>query len=201
MARRRGPDGETRRRMIEALRQMLKAKPAGEVRAHEIAAAVGVSQPNFYNHFRNLQEALLACAELSWSSYPQVGPLICDNMGLEGALEVARQLMEFWREHVSTLSWAYTVELGASMSDYVVMREFGQRNFVGACRMQLERSMAAGRLDPRLDAQLAGYLIVSRLDNFGLAENMITRYGGYDRDELTEAAARMLLIDLGLKAR
>jgi len=186
--------------MIEALRQMLKTKPAGEIRAHEIAAAVGVSQPNFYNHFRNLQEALLACAELSWSSYPQVGALIRDDMGLKGALEVTRQLMEFWREHASTLSWAYTVELGASMSDYVVMRELGHRDLAGACRVQLERSMAAGRLDPDLNAQLAGYLIVSRLDTFGLSENVISLYGGYGRDEIIELAARMLLVDLGLKA-
>jgi len=197
-AKHRGASGETRRRMTEALREILKTRPVAEIRAQQISAAVGMSQPNFYNHFANLQEALLACAELSWTSYPQIGHLVGEEMGLAGARKVARQLIEFWREHATTLAWGYSVEIGATMADYVAMREAGQRDLAAACEAQLRRSQAAGRLDRTLDCRLASYFVVSRLDNFGMAQGMVCEHGGYKLDQLVEVAARLLLSDLGL---
>jgi AcrR family transcriptional regulator len=198
---RRPPEADTKRRMVEALREILKTKPAAEVRASEIASAVGSSQPNFYKHFVNLREALLLCADLSWSSYPQIGHLITDDLNLAVARKIARRLFAFWNEHATTLSWGYLVEIGASQAEYVAMREKGQKNLVDACAAQIGRSRAAGRLDSKLDPLLAAYFVVSRLDNFGMAQELVENFGGYRANATIDVCAKMLLTDLGVPAR
>ncbi|WP_313024328.1 TetR/AcrR family transcriptional regulator [Pseudomonas lopnurensis] len=102
------PPAETRNLMLQTISELLETRAPWDIRASEVAAAAGTTQPNFYSHFRNIEDAITARAQQVWALYPTARLAELLVQGLRGGDEESIRsffalTIEFWSRHAGLL--------------------------------------------------------------------------------------------------
>ncbi|MDF3843016.1 TetR/AcrR family transcriptional regulator [Pseudomonas citronellolis] len=183
------PPTETRRLMLDALGELLERKAPWDVRASEVAAASGTTQPNFYSHFRNIEEAILARSQQVWSSYPQAKLLACLEEGLEGgSLEALERFfaltVEFWTAHGGLLRAVSRL----SGDDHPSLRGFrhqAQDPLIERCAATIREARELGALPGLLHPVLAANAALRFLDEAASHYQVIREAGDFSSDDIS----------------
>jgi len=190
------PPTETRNLMLEAISTLLETRAPWDIRASDVAAASGTAQPNFYSHFRNIEEAIMARGEQVWASYPgeDLATLLDEGLDAgEGAplfREFFSEVIDFWTAHGGVLR-AISRLPGDEHPTVLEVRHRAQSPVLEVCERAIIRSQAEGVLPamllPRLAANGALRFIDEAANHFGA----ITEIGKYDRDAAIATLADM----------
>jgi AcrR family transcriptional regulator len=194
---RRGTQGENRRALASALLLILKTKHVRDIRISEITSAVGVSQPNFYNHFKDMREALIASAEIGWSQYPTSSQLIKPDATLADARQIVGPIIDFWIENGPALAWGYLTD-GATEPAFLAIRKRATDELVHSLVECIKATHALERVSSGAHPLAWAQLTLNRIDSFGLACGVMEEYGKIPREAVVDTAAAMLLSDLGI---
>ncbi|MDH0426637.1 TetR/AcrR family transcriptional regulator [Stutzerimonas stutzeri] len=182
------PPTETRRVMLEALGELLERKAPWDVRASEVAAASGTTQPNFYSHFRNIEDAILARSQQVWAIYPQEQLAAHLDEGLGGgSLEALQRFfvltVEFWKAHGGLLRAVSRL----SGDDHPSLREFrhqAQDVLIARCAAAIHRAQEFGTLSSKLYPQLAANAALRFLDEAASHYQVIREAGEFSSEEI-----------------
>lgn len=182
------PPTETRRVMLEALGELLERKAPWDVRASDVAAASGTTQPNFYSHFRNIEDAILARSQQVWAIYPQEQLAAHLDEGLDGgSLEALQRFfaltVEFWRAHGGILRAVSRL----SGDDHPLLREFrhqAQDVLIERCAVAIRRAQECGTLSDKLHPLLAANAALRFLDEAASHYQVIREAGEFSSEEI-----------------
>ena len=197
---RRGTQGEIRRELAVALYKMLRTTHVRDIRIGNITSAVGVSQPNFYNHFKNIKEALVASAEIGWSQYPTKARRIRPDSSFADAQRIVTPIIDFWIENGPSLAWSYH---GDALYEpaLILLRQRATTRLISAILDCIEATRTSGHTPSAVDWPLWSQHTLSRLDAFGLGYRLMRDYGNISRQSIVDTAALMFLSDLGISPR
>ncbi len=183
------PPTETRRVMLEALGELLERKSPWDVRASDVAAASGTTQPNFYSHFRNIEDAILARSQQVWAIYPQEQLAAYLDEGLDGgSLEALQRFfvltVEFWKAHGGLLRAVSRL----SGDDHPALREYrhqAQDVLIARCAAAIHRAQEGGTLSGMLHPKLAANAALRFLDEAASHYQVIREAGEFSSEEIT----------------
>lgn len=195
--RRRGTQGGIRRELASALLAILETTHVRDIRIGDITSAVGVSQPNFYNHFRDIKEALIASAEIGWSRYPTIVGHIRADADIDDARRIVQPIIDFWIENGRSLAWCYHTDATYEPA-LIDIRKRASHVLIDAIIDCINKSNAFSRVPSAADPRVWAQLTLARLDSFGLGYGLMTGYGKISRKAIIDTAALMLLSDLGI---
>jgi AcrR family transcriptional regulator len=198
-SRRRGTQGENRRALATALFVMLKTTHVRDIRIGDITAAVGVTQPNFYNHFKDLKEALIASAEIGWSQYPTNSQLIGPHATLADARRIVEPIIDFWIENGASLAWGYYTDAVYEPA-LIALRQQATAKLIQAIVDCIDATRTLERVPSAAHPLAWAQITLNRIDSFGLGFQLMRQYGNIERHSIIDTAAAMLLSDLGITA-
>lgn len=196
----RGTQGEIRRELAVALFKMLKTTHVRDIRIGDVTSSVGVSQPNFYNHFKNIKEALIASAEIGWSQYPTKVRRIRPDSSFADAQRIVTPIIDFWIENGPSLAWSYH---GDALYEpaLILLRQRATTRVTSAILDCIEATKMGEQMPSAVDWQLWAQHTLARLDSFGLGYRLAREYGNISRQSIIDTASLMFLSDLGIAAR
>jgi AcrR family transcriptional regulator len=188
-----GAKGErTRRRILDAMLQLLSQRPMFEIRVTDVARVAGIAQPHFYAYFGSLEDALLAAArEVSGDELK--AHLVPDWSG-EAGLAHARALVEaaiaFWRRNKEMLT-IVGVLADRMHGPFPAVRADQMRGVFGAFEDKIRRAQAEGKISEAISPRLAGYECVNVLGSTGAKYDLFMA-SGFSHRRLVETTARLL---------
>ncbi|ROM33975.1 hypothetical protein BK648_24775 [Pseudomonas poae] len=164
----RRPPAETRRLMLKCIGELLENKAPWEIRASHVAAAAGTTQPNFYSHFRNIEEAIMARAGQVWDLYPVAELAQLLERGLNSGDDEPLQhffmlTVGFWCRHGGLLR-AVSRLSGDENPAVRGLRHHAQYPLISLCEAAVGRAQATGNLPPSLHLSLAANAAMRFLD-------------------------------------
>lgn len=182
------PPNETRRLMLDALGELLERKAPWDVRASEVAAASGTTQPNFYSHFRNIEDAILARSQQVWARYPQEQLVAYLDEGLGSGEQKALQrffalTVEFWQAHGGLLRAVSRL----SGDDHPSLREYrhqAQDLLIERCAAAVRGAQARAALSRHLHPLLAANAALRFLDEAASHYQVIREAGEFSNEEI-----------------
>lgn len=190
------PPTETRNLMLEAIGTLLETRAPWDIRASDVAAASGTAQPNFYSHFRNIEDAIMARGEQVWAFYPgaRLASLLSQGLASIDGTPLFRQffieVIGFWTAHGGVLR-AMSRLPGDEHPAVLEVRHRAQSPVLEVCEYAIRQSQTQGALPalllPRLAANGALRFIDEAANHFGA----ITNIGAYDRDASVATLADM----------
>ncbi len=97
----------TRARLLDATAAQLESNGLRDLRVVDIARAVGTSPATFYQYFRDVEEAVLALAEMVGEQAAPLVELLDSRWRGESGLDSARRLVDgflrYWDDHRAIL--------------------------------------------------------------------------------------------------
>jgi AcrR family transcriptional regulator len=183
--------------MASALYSMLKTTHVRDIRIAHITSAVGVSQPNFYNNFKDIREALIASAEIGWSQYPTSAQRIRPDTTFDEARQVVEPIIDFWLENGQSLAWGYYTD-SLHEPELIDLRRRATGQLINAIVECISVTHVLERVPSAADPRAWAQHTLSRIDSFGLGFRLMMEFGQIPRQSLVDTAAVMLLSDLGI---
>lgn len=192
-----GRRGEaTRRRLLDAVEELLDEGTYRELTVADIARRAGTSPATFYQYFGAVEDAVLALAgEIVERAGPELAASIehhawTERDGWDAALGVADAFIALWERHRSILR---LIDLATDEGDQrfrdVRTRLLGApaEAFVVVLRDRIDRPV----IDPRADAGV----LVSMLAHVSAHIDGLRSWGA-DRNELRRSMARVVHLTL-----
>jgi AcrR family transcriptional regulator len=185
----------TRRRLLEATRELLGERSLREVSVVEIARKASTSPATFYQYFKDVGDATLRLAEQAADEVPAVIELIDGSWrgqkGLETARAIATAFVDHWDAHRAVL---LVRNLAADEGDrrFQKVRRRALAPVVEHLAAQIRESQAQGRIAPELHPAAAAAALASILERLAAYHKEI-EYFGATRGDLVETCARILL--------
>src|SRR5213079_1053597 len=99
---------ETRQKLLDCLREMLRTSPYRDVKVIDVARLAGTSPATFYQYFPDIEGAVLEIAEEAASDGAALSELASGKAwtgktGYSAAEELVAGFLAFWRKHESIL--------------------------------------------------------------------------------------------------
>ena len=98
---------QTRQRLLDATAAGLETHGLRDLRVVEIAREVGASPGTFYQYFRDVEDAVLACSAEIGSEIAPLAALLdtqwTDTNGLEAARQLVEGFLDHWDRHRAVL--------------------------------------------------------------------------------------------------
>ncbi len=185
---------QTRRRILDATADLLKAQGALDVKVIDVAREVGTSPATFYQYFGDVEEAILALArEMVDRAATLSVQLDCDWTGPDG-LDRARGLvadhMRFWDENGAVLR---IMHLRADEREprFRQVRVEYNASFMRVMGAKARKAKVDGRMPSAMDAWATAGAMLAVLDRLPSYRETFKRRGT-DRQAMVETVARIL---------
>ena len=179
----------TRSRLLEATGELLESNGLRDLRVVDIAREVGTSPATFYQYFRDVEEAVLALAEMVGEQTAPLAGLLDPPWRGEAGLECARRLVDgfllYWDDHRAILR---TRNLAAQEGDrrFRDVRNASLRPITeGLSRKVAEHSV------PGLAPYAAAAALVAMMERMAAFHVDLERYGA-TRTDVVETSARIV---------
>jgi AcrR family transcriptional regulator len=190
----------TRRRLINALIELLGEVPLRELTVKSIAKAAGMSPATFYLYFRSVRECLHAATGAVSQSTPAILEVLARDWdketGPRNAWDLAMDHLELWDAH-RTLLRVRNLAAEEQDSDFVRQRVLAMGPAVRALAELAQRQQRGARLDPDIaPIALAGALF-AMLDLMSAVFPVHARHASSVERAHIEAAAYVLSASLG----
>lgn len=191
----RRPPAETRNLMLETIGQLLEERAPWEIRASQVAAAAGTTQPNFYSHFRNIEDAILARANQVWGQYPTLELVRLLEEGLFDSDDLSLQqffalTIDFWRLHGGLLR-AVSRLSGDENPAVRSVRHQAQDPVIELCAAVVSSAQHAGDLPPALHVKLAANAALRFLDEAASHFQTMRDAGEFSGDTIMQTIVPM----------
>jgi AcrR family transcriptional regulator len=180
----------TRRRLLDATRELLETRGLRDLRVVDIARAVGTSPATFYQYFRSVEDAVLVLAE---EAAEDLGPVI-DGLDEPWSDASSRRMVEAfvnsWDEHRAVLR---TRNLAAQEGDqrFRTVRNTSLRPILEALTAKITEAQGAGHVDVRMSALAAASAMVSMTERVAAFHREIEDLG-VTHAALIETTARII---------
>jgi AcrR family transcriptional regulator len=185
---------ETRRRLLDATRDLLETHGIRDLRVVEIARAVGTSPATFYQYFRDVEAAVLAlAAEVGDEVRPLtdlVGPPWWDAGSLDRARALVDGFVTYWDRHRPVLR---TRNLAAQEGDvrFREVRAATLSEFIAGFRAQIEHGRAAGAIPASMSSAAAAAALVALIERMAAFHHDLEPMG-ITRADLVETTAHII---------
>jgi AcrR family transcriptional regulator len=184
----------TRRRLLEATRELLESEGILELKVVDVARQVGTSPATFYQYFANVEEAVLTLSEEAGNEVLRLVPLVEQPWEGPAALELSRQLVagfiNMWDTHRAVL---WTRNLAAQEGD-IRFRQLRNRqlsHITDRLAMRVAENRAAGRVASEIDPYAAGSSMVAMIERMA-AYHREMEGRGVSPDDLVETVGRIV---------
>jgi len=187
----------TRRRMLDATRDLLAERGLRDLRVAEIARAVDTSPATFYQYFGDVEAVVLQLAAEANAELPALLALFEGSWRGEQGRRRARQVVEFfmdyWDRHGPVLR---VRNLAADEGDrrFMELRGAAMLPILEAMQALMARNGAARRRPERSPAAVA--LAMSAVLDRLAAYHRVMAAGALTHDELITTTAELLLASL-----
>lgn len=187
----------TRRRILDATRELLGERGLRELRVADIARAVGTSPATFYQYFADVEAVVLQLAARANEELPELLALFeGDWRGAEGrrrARQVVEFFMDYWDRHGPILRIR---NLAADEGDqhFMELRGAAMLPILEAMQGLMARSGAARRRPEQSPAAVA--LAMSAILDRLAAYHRVMEVGALTHEELVATTADILLRSL-----
>jgi len=195
---------QTRRRLIAATEDLLKATTLRDLRVADIARAAKTSTSTFYLYFRDVPEAVLAVISEVSQSTPTLLAILGERWEESEAYDRAQNFVETYIDYWQTHSALFRVRnLAADEGDerFVLARANSVTPLLEALSARIQERQDAGGLPVDLHAHsTAGALLamIERLATLTPAHLLGRR--GITQDRIVHAAAFFAAVVLGGRA-
>jgi len=189
---RRTKGARTRRRIMDATKQLLRARPFGEIRITEIARAADIAQPNFYTYFSSLEEVIRALAEdMSIEPFmPFFEVYWKGEVGLQAARGVTEAAIEYFRDH-GVIFAIVNMLADQRHGEFPAQRARIMRAVYKAFEAKVRLAQAEGRLNSAIQPRLASYEFISIITSAGARYDLF-RASGFSHEQLVDTTARII---------
>jgi AcrR family transcriptional regulator len=183
----------TRRRLLDATRQLLEAEGIRDLRVVDIAREVGTSPATFYQYFRDVEEAVLVLAEEVGEELHPLIELLEEPWRGRAGLDAARQLVDgfisYWdRERAVLRIRNLAAEEGDGRFRDVRIRT------LGAITQRLQAQIEANQQADRVPSELSPYAAAAGL--VAMMERMAAYHLDLEpkttRGEIVETVSRII---------
>jgi AcrR family transcriptional regulator len=171
---------QTRRRILDAITDLVEARGLGDLRLIDVAREVGFSPPAFYQYFRDMDDALLALNEEVGTEFLGFIEMLerpwAGEDGFEAALEFVHEFVGLWDRHRGVL-WARNVAVENGDERF---RDVRNRSLVPvgyALADKIRASQAAGRVDPTIEPLPVSVALMGMLERMSSAQPEIESMG------------------------
>jgi AcrR family transcriptional regulator len=185
---------ETRRRLLDATKELLAEQSVRDVSVVDIARRAGTSPATFYQYFRDVSEATLRLAEESARELPAVIEMIDGDwegeVGLANARRIVDAFVRHWDAHRAVL---LVRNLAADEGDrrFQRLRQESLTPVLQHLARQIQASQTAGRVDRELGPAAAAAAMGAILERLAAYHRELELLG-VTRDDLVETCARIL---------
>lgn len=185
---------ETRRRLLDATKELLAEQSVRDVSVVDIARRAGTSPATFYQYFRDVSEATLRLAEESARELPAVIEMIDSGwegeVGLANARRIVDAFVRHWDAHRAVL---LVRNLAADEGDrrFQRLRQESLTPVLQHLARQIQASQTAGRVDRELGPAAAAAAMGAILERLAAYHRELELLG-VTRDDLVETCARIL---------
>jgi AcrR family transcriptional regulator len=183
---------QTRTRILDAARSLLREKPLSEIKITEIARRAGALQSSVYAYFSDMNDLLLALAEQT--STDGLGEILRRDWqgpdGLDHARALVRASLELWRQAGSVFA---VTDLLANQGhkQFVAVRASQMRTLTRGFARMVRGAHAAGRISTQIDARLASYQCSALIAMIGQRHELLSS-SGFTASSQIESTARVL---------
>jgi AcrR family transcriptional regulator len=185
---------ETRRRLLDATKELLGEQSVREVSVVDIARRAGTSPATFYQYFRDVSEATLRLAEQAARELPAVIEMIDGEWQGEAGLANARRIVDAFVRHWDAHRAVLLVRnLAADEGDrrFQRLRQESLTPVLRHLARQIQTSQAEGRVDPALGPAAAAAAMGAILERLAAYHRELELLG-VTREALVETCARIL---------
>jgi AcrR family transcriptional regulator len=180
----------TRRRLLDATRELLETRGLRDLRVVDIARAAGTSPATFYQYFRAVEDAVLVLAEEAAEDLSAV------IAGLDGPWTEASSrrmvdaFVDAWSEHRAVLR---TRNLAAQEGDlrFRTVRNTSLRPILEALEAKISEGQRAGRVDTGMSPIAAASAMIAMTERVAAFHREIEELGVTQR-ALVETTARII---------
>jgi len=188
---------ESRRRLLDAARELFVAKGYHDTRPQDIARAAGVGHGTFYLHFADKKACFLAFVDEARDEVTEAAMRRIEGVtDLEGqARGIFEAVFDYGEAHPGILEAAVT-DPGLLTSNDTDGREANVLEQWGDVWGDIiSQHKAKGTISADVDAEMAGQAVVGMLRQ----TSIVARRRELDRDRLTDALVGMVLHGLGAR--
>ena len=185
---------ETRRRLLEATKDLLAERSVRDVSVVDIARRAGTSPATFYQYFRDVSEATLRLAEQAARELPAVIEMIDGDWQGEAGLANARRIVDAFVRHWDAHRAVLLVRnLAADEGDrrFQRLRQESLTPVLQHLARQISESQTQGRVDRELGPAAAAAAMGAILERLAAYHRELELLG-VTRDALVETCARIL---------
>jgi AcrR family transcriptional regulator len=185
---------ETRRRLLDATRELLDERSVRDVSVVDIARRAGTSPATFYQYFRDVSEATLRLAEQAARELPAVIEMIDGDWQGEAGLANARRIVDAFVRHWDAHRAVLLVRnLAADEGDrrFQRLRQESLTPVLQHLARQISASQTQGRVDRELGPAAAAAAMGAILERLAAYHRELELLG-VTRDALVETCARIL---------
>lgn len=184
---------QTRRRLLDATRELLETNPIRDLRVVDIARTVGTSPATFYQYFADVESAVLVLADEVADELDPIAHLLDEPWQGKAGLDAARQLVDsfvtYWDRHRGVLRVRNLAsEEGDQRFRQVRIRALSR--ITDRLRDQIAAARDAGRVAKEIEPYAAAAGLVAMLERMA-SHHVNIEDRGLTRAALVETLARM----------
>lgn len=179
----------TRQRILEAVAEAIEQQGLRGLRLADVAEAVGVSPPAFYQYFNDLDEAILAlCEEIGGFLPPfslEAGDLTEGDGPAESTHGFVTRFFEYWDANRAVL-WARNIAVTAGDERFEAVRAETYRPMVDAIEKFIKTGQRTGRIDRNVSPVSLGAALTMALDRICMLAPQLEEWGTGSPDDLID---------------
>lgn len=185
---------QTRARLLEATEKLLDDYGIRDLRVVEIARLVGTSPATFYQYFRDVEDAVLALAEVAGDDVAPLARYLDQpwraGKGLDDARALVDGFFDYWDRHRPVLR---TRNLAAQEGDprFREIRNRALEPFLTRLSTRIAASQREGLVARELSPVAASAALVALIERMAAFHHDLEPIG-VDRPALVETTARII---------
>jgi len=185
---------QTRARLLEATEKLLDDHGIRDLRVVEIARLVGTSPATFYQYFRDVEDAVLALAEVAGDDVAPLARYLDQpwraGKGLDDARALVDGFFDYWDRHRPVLR---TRNLAAQEGDprFREIRNRALEPFLTRLSTRIAASQREGLVARELSPVAASAALVALIERMAAFHHDLEPIG-VDRPALVETTARII---------
>ncbi|HSO94635.1 MAG TPA: TetR family transcriptional regulator [Acidimicrobiia bacterium] len=180
----------TRRRLLDATRDLLETRGLRDLRVVDIARAAGTSPATFYQYFRAVEDAVLVLAEEAAEDLGGVLAGLDEPWSDESSHRMVDAFVDSWSQHRAVLR---TRNLAAQEGDqrFRAVRNASLRPITEALAAKIGEAQRAGRLDAAMSPIAAASAMIAMTERVAAFHREIEELG-VTHGALVETTARII---------
>ncbi len=180
----------TRRRLLDATRELLETRGLRDLRVVDIARAAGTSPATFYQYFRAVEDAVLVLAEEAAEDLSAVIAGLDGQWNEASSRRLVDAFVDAWSEHRAVLR---TRNLAAQEGDqrFRTVRNTSLRPILEALEAKISEAQRAGRVDAAISPMAAASAMIAMTERVAAFHREIEELG-VTHGALVETTARII---------